>query len=205
MSQFIEYASLSFLPLFLILDIARRRLASSTTKRWRIRALAVTAVTISLSFAIAAFWAGVFEGVSLLPGHGLGTAAGVLVGILVYELLHYAYHRAAFVSFGAVFQHANIHTPQWLGYIVQRPESHSVHHGREPRRLDFANLPLWDMIFGTFENPERFEPEVGFYEDASARVAEMLIGRDVSELLAQQAGTELRTACSQPTRRPVWG
>jgi hypothetical protein len=30
----------------------------------------------------------------------------------------------------AVFQHTNIRTPQLLGYIVQRPESHSVHHAR---------------------------------------------------------------------------
>ena len=33
-------------------------------------------------------------------------------------------------NFMAIFQHANIKTPQWIGYVIQRPESHSIHHGR---------------------------------------------------------------------------
>ena len=36
------------------------------------------------------------------------------------------------------------------------------------------------MIFGTYRNPEMFEGEVGFYDGASARVGDMLLGRDVS-------------------------
>jgi hypothetical protein len=38
-----------------------------------------------------------------------------------------------------------------------------------------------DMLFGTFKNPETFEGEVGFYDGASDRVLEMLVGRDVTE------------------------
>jgi len=37
-----------------------------------------------------------------------------------------------------------------------------------------------DMIFGTFKNAERFEPETGFYDGASKRIGEMLVFRDVS-------------------------
>ena len=59
-----------------------------------------------------------------------------------------------FLTFNAMFQHANIKTPQWLCYIIQRPEMHGVHHGRKLHRLNYADLPLWDMIFGTFINPE---------------------------------------------------
>ena len=33
-------------------------------------------------------------------------------------------------NFFSIFQHANIKTPEWLGYIVQRPESHAIHHAR---------------------------------------------------------------------------
>ena len=44
---------------------------------------------------------------------------------------------------------------------------------------NYADLPLWDMVFGTFKNPERFEAEAGFYEGASRRVGAMLLGRDV--------------------------
>lgn len=82
--------------------------------------------------------------------------------------------------FYALFGHANVKTPRWLGYVIQRPESHSVHHGRGVHAFNYSDLPLWDLIFGTFRNPEHFEPEAGFYDGASSRIAEMLIGRDVA-------------------------
>lgn len=33
-------------------------------------------------------------------------------------------------TFLTVFQHSNIRPPRWLGFIAQRPESHSRHHAR---------------------------------------------------------------------------
>jgi hypothetical protein len=39
---------------------------------------------------------------------------------------------------------------------------------------------VFDMLFGTFRNPADFEMETGFYQGASARVADMLLFRDVS-------------------------
>lgn len=86
----------------------------------------------------------------------------------------------AFLAFCAIFQHANIRTPRWLGYIIQRPESHQLHHGRNVHRYNYADVPFWDMVFGTFRNPERFEGEIGFYLGASRRIPEMLIGKDVA-------------------------
>lgn len=82
--------------------------------------------------------------------------------------------------FLGIFQHANIATPRWLGYLVQRPESHSVHHARGVHRYNYSDLPLFDLLFGTFRNPRGFAPEAGFHDGASARIPEMLIGRDVS-------------------------
>lgn len=84
--------------------------------------------------------------------------------------------------FLGVFQHANISTPQWLGYIVQRPESHAVHHARRVHFKNFSDFPIFDIIFGTFENPAGYDHEAGFYDGASARVLDMLLFRDVSEL-----------------------
>lgn len=84
------------------------------------------------------------------------------------------------ITFLAIFQHANLRTPRWLGYIVQRPESHTVHHARGIHAKNYADLPLVDMLFGTFENPCRFEHPTGFWHGASARVLDMLLGRDVS-------------------------
>lgn len=37
------------------------------------------------------------------------------------------------------------------------------------------------MLFGTFRNPKTMNEEAGFYDGASSRVGEMLLGRDVSE------------------------
>jgi sterol desaturase/sphingolipid hydroxylase (fatty acid hydroxylase superfamily) len=101
------------------------------------------------------------------PLLGLSTEAGIIA--------------ALFLTFNAMFQHANIRTPHWLGYLVQRPESHNIHHGRGIHRYNYSDLPLWDMLFGTFRNPRTLENTAcGFYQGASGRLIELLIGRDVS-------------------------
>lgn len=88
---------------------------------------------------------------------------------------------AAFLTFNAMFQHANLRTPRWLGYLIQRPESHGVHHERGVHKYNYSDVPLWDMVFGTFYNPPVWEGEAGFYKGASSRVGDMLIGRDISD------------------------
>lgn len=80
----------------------------------------------------------------------------------------------------SVFQHANVRTPRWLGYLVQRPESHSLHHERSVHARNYSDLPLFDLLFGTFRNPRDFAEAAGFYPGASARVGEMLCMRDIS-------------------------
>ena len=102
---------------------------------------------------------------------------------------------AAFLTFNAVFQHANLRTPRWLGYLIQRPESHSLHHGRGVHGQNYADLPLIDMLFGTFCNPAEHRREVGFEHGASARLGDMLLGRNVS------LSCELGEACRPPTSR----
>ena len=104
---------------------------------------------------------GVLVAVPLL---GLAPEAGALVG--------------AFLSFNAMFQHADLRTPRWLGYVIQRPESHGVHHARGVHRWNYADLPLWDMVFGTFRNPERFEGPTGLWDGASSQVGSLLLGRE---------------------------
>jgi len=88
----------------------------------------------------------------------------------------------AVITFCAVFQHARLATPRWVGWLVQRPESHAVHHQRGLHAFNYANLPLWDLVFGTLRNPPAGAPRpvLGFHEGASARIAEMLAFRDVS-------------------------
>jgi sterol desaturase/sphingolipid hydroxylase (fatty acid hydroxylase superfamily) len=115
--------------------------------------------------------AAVFASISSLvmfPLLGLPAEAGVIAVL--------------FLTFNAMFQHANIQTPHWLGYLIQRPESHAIHHGRDIHGFNYADLPLWDMLFGTFLNPRKVGAlECGFYKGASNRLVEMLIGKDVSQ------------------------
>lgn len=84
------------------------------------------------------------------------------------------------LNFFSIFQHANIRTPRWLGYFVQRPEQHGLHHQKGVHRYNYADLPIYDLLFGTFHNPKHFEEETGFYNGASSRIADMLLCRDVS-------------------------
>lgn len=84
------------------------------------------------------------------------------------------------VTLLAIFQHSNLRTPHWLGYIVQRPESHSWHHARGVHRDNYADLPVFDLLFGTFRNPRDFAPATGFHDGASLRVRDMLLFRDVA-------------------------
>ena len=46
---------------------------------------------------------------------------------------------------------------------------------------NYGDLPLWDLLFGTFSNPRAFTGEVGFSPGSHRRVGSMLIGRDVSQ------------------------
>jgi sterol desaturase/sphingolipid hydroxylase (fatty acid hydroxylase superfamily) len=85
------------------------------------------------------------------------------------------------VNFLSIFQHANIHTPRWLGYIVQRPESHTIHHAKNIHGSNYSDLPLFDILFGTFKNPKTYSYETGFYEGASGRIKDMLLFKDVSK------------------------
>ncbi|SRR5579864_6447134 len=79
-----------------------------------------------------------------------------------------------------LFYHWNVPTPYWLGYLFQRPESHCVHHQEGVHSFNYSDLPLWDMLFGTFRNPSRWEARCGF-GDREQRFGEMLIGVDVNQ------------------------
>lgn len=97
---------------------------------------------------------------------GVGADSAALAGFLGF--------------FYAIFQHLNVRTPQWLGYLIQRPEAHSVHHGRGVHAYNYGNVPLWDLAFGTFRNPPSFMDRAGFWDGASAELGALLTGRDVS-------------------------
>jgi len=259
MIDYIETLTMALIPGFLLLDLFTRGRSYSKTKHWRMRAVLVTTAIYFFTGEVALFWGNVFGESHLFDLARLGLW-GVIPGILVYELFHYWYHRAAhewnwlwrtghqmhhsaesldafgayylhpldaalfttigslvlfpllglsleagvvtalFLTFNAMFQHANIRTPHWLGYIIQRPESHNIHHGRGVHRYNYADLPLWDMVFGTYRNPLQLgDVQCGFYQGASTRVLDMLIGRDVSKPAAAGQSVQPVTGLERST------
>ncbi|MCB0569615.1 MAG: sterol desaturase family protein [Phaeodactylibacter sp.] len=84
-------------------------------------------------------------------------------------------------NFLGIFQHANIRTPHWLGYLIQRPESHTVHHAQGIHRHNYSDLPIFDILFNTFYNPNGYEHETGFYPGSTSRIVDMLLFRDISQ------------------------
>jgi sterol desaturase/sphingolipid hydroxylase (fatty acid hydroxylase superfamily) len=102
----------------------------------------------------------------LVGGFGISADAAVAVTI-----------GAAFCS---MFQHANLATPHWLGFLVTRPESHALHHQRGVHGFNYGDIPIFDMLLGTFRNPVSWHGEAGFFDGASSHLGALLIGRELS-------------------------
>ncbi len=92
-------------------------------------------------------------------------------------------------NFFAIFQHANIKTPQWVGYIIQRPEAHTVHHAKGIHKYNYSDVSIFDIIFGTFNNPKSHEYDTGFYQGATGKIKDMLLFRDINKQDMENAGT----------------
>ncbi len=84
-------------------------------------------------------------------------------------------------TFFSIFQHSNIKTPRWLGYIIQRPEAHAIHHAKGIHAYNYSDISLFDILFGTFKNPKGYEHETGFYHGASDKVWEMISFKDINK------------------------
>ncbi len=55
-----------------------------------------------------------------------------------------------------------------------------LHHQRDIHSRNFGDMPVWDMLFGTYANPRRADVPVGFEPDRSRRVLAMLACVDVN-------------------------
>lgn len=235
--SFIVYAMYGGLILWEALFPAREL---PTIKNWKLKGMIAFAVFFFLSSYLPMIWDGYLANYQLMNLEGLGTYWGAFVGVLIYELGEYIWHRtmhnsdtlwkvfhqmhhsaerldsygafyfslmdmlgwivlgsitlvvvAGFTpqattliilitTFFSIFQHSNIKTAKWIGYFVQRPEAHAVHHAKGIHAYNYAGISLFDIIFGTFKNPDGYEHETGFYHGASNKVKDMLLFRDIS-------------------------
>lgn len=66
------------------------------------------------------------------PGTGLGIAAGLLAGYVVFELVH-----------------AAVHTPRWGSRLKPLRRHHARHHHVDEGAAFGVSSPLWDWLLGT--------------------------------------------------------
>jgi sterol desaturase/sphingolipid hydroxylase (fatty acid hydroxylase superfamily) len=99
---------------------------------------------------------------------GVDPVAGAIAGVLG--------------AWPAFYQHWNVDTPRWTNWLFQRPEAHMLHHERNVHARNFGDMPIWDMLFGTYQNPPRSdEVRVGFEPERSRRWLAMLAFVDVNQ------------------------
>ena len=109
----------------------------------------------------------------------------LLMGIISYLLLGLNMEAVAWTVFyssiGEYIYHMNIKTPHWMGYFFQRPEMHKIHHQQGVHYNNFSDLPVWDMLFGTYENPKVEKREdCGFREQREEAFLKILTFKNVN-------------------------
>ena len=99
----------------------------------------------------------VTRAVGFVPLYVLGFAPGPVYAYLV------------FVSFHAIFVHANVRFRfDRLAHVLGTPRFHHWHHAAEPQAVDrnFAiHLPVLDRLLGTLYLPERWPARYGVAGD----------------------------------------
>ena len=123
------------------------------------------------------------EALTAFYAHPLDSAAAILISCFSAYIIFGAPPVAAGVSLlltGGfdLFLHSDVRTPRWLGYFIQRPEMHTVHHAQNHHAQNYG-LPIWDLLFGTWVNPENRVERLGFDDFKSARITDMLLFQDV--------------------------
>lgn len=84
-----------------------------------------------------------------------------------------------YVSLFNFYIHSDTRSPRWVGYLIQRPEMHRVHHKLGHHAQNYG-LPLWDLLFGTWSNPTEYVQACGFQGERQLQIHDMLMGRDVN-------------------------
>lgn len=107
--------------------------------------------------------------------------AGPLFGLAPGAAVAYA----TLAAFAELVYHANVRTPRWLGFFLQRPEMHRLHHARGHHAQNYADLPVWDWLFGTYANPETCEGPCGL--DGEAHLGRMLLAQDADRPVSPRA------------------
>lgn len=108
---------------------------------------------------------------------------GILTSAILYILLGLSVTAVGLcvliTALAEFIYHMNIKTPRVLGLFFQRPEMHRIHHQRGLHHYNYSDLPIWDMLFGTYRNPAFLKNETGFPDDNENRVVALLKGQEL--------------------------
>ncbi|TGE24993.1 sterol desaturase family protein [Hymenobacter aquaticus] len=116
--------------------------------------------------------------------HPVETLVNLLIGgLFIYTLLGLSAEAGLIYTLCTTvsdfFYHSNVRTPHWVGYVFQRPEMHRLHHQYEKHAGNYGDIVWWDMLFGTYYNPEQVDIRCGFDTPRELRLLDMLRFRDV--------------------------
>ena len=125
--------------------------------------------------------------------HPMEMAVNSIIGsLLVYTLLGLTAEAGAVytlcTALGEFFYHTNVRTPRWVGWFFQRPEMHRIHHEYGRHRNNYGDIAWWDMIFGTYENPARFEPPAASRRAGAAPLRHAALPRRPPRLRTSERG-----------------
>lgn len=87
---------------------------------------------------------------------------------------------SCFGALGTYTCHANLRTPRWLGWFLQRPEHHAIHHREGVHAGNYGDVTIWDRCFGTFREADDADLPCGLGGRAEQALGAMLCWRDVS-------------------------
>jgi sterol desaturase/sphingolipid hydroxylase (fatty acid hydroxylase superfamily) len=118
----------------------------------------------------------------------------VLGSLLVYAFLGLSLEACAIYTFctaiGEFFYHTSVKTPRWVGFFFQRPEMHRLHHQHNRHKNNYGDITWWDMLFGTYENPENWNATCGFVDAKEQQLIPMLAFRDVHDIHQDVQGVD---------------
>lgn len=110
-------------------------------------------------------------------------ANGILTSAILYILLGLPAKAVGLcvltTALAELIYHMNIKTPRIMGLFFQRPEMHRIHHQQGLHHYNYSDLPVWDMLFGTYKNPAVVENKTGFPDNNENNVWALLKGQEL--------------------------
>ena len=108
----------------------------------------------------------------------------IIISVILFALLGASSEAAAwfnlFAASGEIFYHTNLKTPRWIGYFMQRPEHHSIHHKFGVHDQNYGDITWWDRLFGTFKDTNDFSERCGYKAGREQQLVAMLAFKDVN-------------------------